>query len=113
MDCQLTLLQIAQRNCHIRSQYSSIVFAVTAKTRSQACQKSPKGLFNKLTGLPEGSPAFLGFKGLRVCGQSFFSMARYRKVTIWPLVQVSFGLNFVSEVPFVMPFSTAQAIALA
>ena len=38
---------------------------------------------------------------------------RYRKVTICPLVQVSFGLKVVLLVPVVMPCSAAQATALA
>ena len=36
---------------------------------------------------------------------------RYKKVTIWARVQVSFGLNVVSLVPLVMPCCTAQATA--
>lgn len=43
----------------------------------------------------------------------YLCSARYRKVTIWAQVQVMSGLNVVSEVPTVMPFSTAQATALA
>ena len=37
--------------------------------------------------------------------------ARYRKVTIWPRVQVLSGEKVVSLVPLVTPFSTAQATA--
>ena len=39
-------------------------------------------------------------------------IARYRKVTICALVQVISGLNTVSEVPLVMPLSTAHSTAL-
>ncbi len=35
-------------------------------------------------------------------------MFLYRKVTIWPLVQVESGLNLSVEVPLVIPFSTAH-----
>ncbi len=40
-------------------------------------------------------------------------ISRYRKVTIWPLVQVSSGLKVSAPVPWVTFFSTAQATALA
>ena len=39
--------------------------------------------------------------------------ARYRNVTLWARVQVALGLKVPSPVPSVMPFSTAQATALA
>ena len=41
--------------------------------------------------------------------QSF--VARYRKVTTWPLVQVASGPKAVSLRPLVTSFSTAQATA--
>ena len=50
-------------------------------------------------------------------GPGFFVLrhfiSRYRKVTIWPLVQVSSGLKVSAPVPWVTFFSTAQATALA
>ena len=39
--------------------------------------------------------------------------ARFKKVTICPLVQVSFGENVVADVPLVTPFLTAQETACA
>ena len=39
--------------------------------------------------------------------------ARYRKVTIWPRVQVSLGEKVVGEVPMVTPLATAQPTASA
>ena len=42
---------------------------------------------------------------------SHFAMPRYRKVTIWPLVQVSSGEKVVALVPLVTPASTAQSTA--
>ena len=69
-------------------------------------------------GLPE-QPR-LGFMGLWVYEILGFGipvwrqgMARYRKVTIWPLVQVSSGRNSVSVMPLAMFFSAPQAIASA
>ncbi len=50
---------------------------------------------------------------LRVGLVYFPSIALYRKVTIWPLVQVLFGQKVVAVMPFVTPCSTAQATALA
>ena len=41
----------------------------------------------------------------------YTAIALYKKVTIWPLVQVAFGLKVVEVVPFVTPFSTAQRTA--
>ena len=50
---------------------------------------------------------------VHLCAVLFYPfMARYRKVTIWPLVQVSSGAKVVGVVPLVIPFSTAQATAL-
>ena len=43
--------------------------------------------------------------------QSF--VARKRKVTTWPLVQVASGPKVVSVMPFVTSFSTAQATAFS
>ena len=40
-----------------------------------------------------------------------YFLQRQRKVTICALVQVSLGLNVVSLVPLVMPFSTAHSTA--
>ena len=40
-------------------------------------------------------------------------MQRQRKVTIWAREQGASGLKAVSEVPLVMPFSTAQATAFS
>ncbi len=40
-------------------------------------------------------------------------MARYRKVTTWPLVQVPSGTKVDSVMPLVTPFSTAQATAVS
>ena len=55
-------------------------------------------------GLPDGSPAS-GFH------RDYFTVARWRKVTIWARVQVAFGLNLSAAVPLVILFSTAQRTA--
>ena len=69
-------------------------------------------LFKKMAGLPKQPRR--GFTYGVSEGLDYFPpMARYRKVTIWPLVQVSFGANVVSVMPFVTPSSTAQATAFA
>jgi len=43
--------------------------------------------------------------------RSYSAVARYRKVTTWPLVQVASGPKVVSLRPLVTSFSTAQATA--
>ena len=42
---------------------------------------------------------------------AYSAVARYRKVTTWPLVQVASGPKAVSLRPLVTSFSTAQATA--
>ena len=64
---------------------------------------SAPGLQKKRAGDPE--------RGLLQCG--YLEYARKRKVTIWPRVQLSSGLNVVLEVPSVTLFATAQLIASA
>ena len=50
-------------------------------------------------------------RGLLQCG--YLEYARKRKVTIWPRVQLSSGLNVVLEVPSVTLPETAQPTASA
>ena len=50
-------------------------------------------------------------RGLLQCG--YLEYARKRKVTIWPRVQLSSGLNVVLEVPSVTFWETAQPTASA
>lgn len=54
------------------------------------------------------APRFFGLSCL-----IYSAMALQRKVAIWPRVQVALGSNLPLPTPVVMPFSTAQATALA
>ena len=79
----------------------------------------------KMAGLPKQprrvfayvSPAGAGGSG-QACrvlrNRAYFPcIARYRKVTIWPRVQVSSGPKVVAVIPLVTSFSTAQATAFS
>ncbi len=80
------------------------------RRRNNICDHS---VFIKIGGAAEAAPPGVYLWVFRGSFAYFPPMARYRKVTIWPLVQVSFGANVVSIMPFVTPSSTAQATALA
>ena len=73
-----------------------------------------KYFFDTLCGAAEAAPLVVyAVVSIRTSAVPYSAVARYRKVTTWPLVQVASGLKVVSEVPFVIPFSTAQATAFS
>ena len=47
----------------------------------------------------------------RITGEIAYAISRYRKVTIWPRVQVASGLKVVELVPAVTPLFTAHRTA--
>ena len=65
--------------------------------RCRDCQGSPGGV--------------IGQSNRMLPLRDHFWVARYRKVTTWPLEQVSSGPKVVSVRPLVISFSTAQATA--
>ena len=54
------------------------------------------------------NPNFLVCRRMPVSGFFYPARQRYRKVTIWALVQGASGVKVVREVPAVTPVSTAQ-----
>ena len=51
------------------------------------------------------------YRHTRLAKPAYFTKKRYRKVTIWPRVQVALGLKVVSLVPLVTPLATAHMTA--
>ena len=81
------------RKCRFQA-FSGIVFCLPAKyALAKRSQKSPCWTF-----LTSWEPRAVR-PGVRCVG---YFMLLYRKVTIWPLVQVALGLKVVAEVPLVI-----------
>ena len=69
----------------------------------------------KSAGAADAAPAGFIYAVVSVLGRfpSYSAVARYRKVTTWPLVQVPSGTKVVAVMPLVTLPATAQATAFS
>ena len=115
----IILLRLFSSDC-LQAQMQRIEGGFHTAREGRQCMLSPPpgkaggGLYKQAAGLPkQPRRGFICRSNRSLPPQDQSWVARYKKVTTWPLVQVASGPKVVSVMPFVTSFSTAQATAFS